>query len=142
SYLNLQQADSKNKPTFILQVTGTTQNKTIIPLILFSFTENYFEHFFEPGHCVNHSLLRLEVNTNKLLATLEINFGNNNRSFMMMDKKLSAMKDQLQNLYPEQKKINTEVTTETMKIEWEIQLDNDGQGELLKTIVNEENLAI
>lgn len=144
SYLKLQKADKKNKLSVSTEISGDPGNKTITPLILFAFAENYFEHFFDTVNLISHSLLKLEVNENKLHAVLEINFENRSQAFTLTEERLQLMKQQLQDLYPEQNKIKTSNTANGALIEWVISLGYITSNEQANTILNanEEKLAI
>ncbi|MBI2730298.1 MAG: histidine kinase [Sphingobacteriales bacterium] len=138
SYILLQQAGSKNKVDFKLRILGKTQGILITPLILFAFTESFYELFLEHPAAVNSCLLEVEIKDDTAIFIIDSTVGNNKN----LMGKLTGFQLQIQNLYPHQNKMEIKNTDGGFMLLWEIPISTKNISEENKTVLHEEGLAV
>jgi hypothetical protein len=138
SYISLQQGGSKNKVDFKLRILGETQGILITPLMLFAFTESFYEIFLDHPAALSAGLLEVEIKDNTAIFLIDGTV-NNNSNLM---EKLTSFQAQIQNLYPLQNKMVIKTTNGGFMLLWEIPIHTKNITGENKTVLHEERLAV
>lgn len=138
SYITLQQAAGKNKANFELRVLGNTKETFVAPLILFAFTEGFYEIFFEQPAAVETALLEVELKDATAVLIIDC-VSNSSNSF---SEKINAFQLQLQNLYPHQNKTEVKKSDNGFMLLWEIPVHTKNIVKENKTVLHEERMAV
>ena len=142
SYIHLQKAASKKSLVISIRVLGNAQNKTVAPLMLFAFTENCFECFFDQATTFTTSLFELEIKGHVVSVFFIASLNNMDWDLLLIDDKVKRMEQQLKNLYPLQNKIKIDKKTDGFIIEWQMPIFHVNAKDKNNNIFNEEKIAI
>jgi sensor histidine kinase YesM len=138
SYISLQLDGSKNKVDFKLRILGKTQGTFITPLILFAFTESFYELFLEQPAVVNSCLLEVEIKDDTAIFIIYATVNSNTN----VQEKLTAFQAQIQSLYPHQHKMDIKNIDGGFMLLWEIPISTKNIVEESKPVLHEKGLVV
>lgn len=138
SYIALQQAGCKTEVDFKFRILGKTHETFITPLILFAFTESFYEIFLEHPAAIESGLLEVEIKDDTAVFILDCAVINNS----ILPEKLTDFQLQIQNLYPHQSKMEVKNADGGFMLLWETPIITKNISDKNKPVLYEERLAV